>query len=495
MKKASSLLTALFLAVATSTFLTASVAANAPQNPARVIVVKKDTHEVRLVTSDTLSTKELTQAVLSDPSVEKAFPDRKGRIPRIPNEAEASIQPQVTFGQPAQVGWYEGTPVYIGIRADVAKPFIQSHTGDRGVMAFLGSGFNSSPALDAHRPDNGLWGMNFVPGKDATYLIDEVNHETRVSAQADMTLSGSSSMAFWFAKLDDNGLFFVSSIIAAQQYVLDQKTLWNASGHQAGMNFVGLNLSLGLNGDGPDLVMIRDLNHELETSGVFISMAAGNQPSITDPVYDLDQAPTANGVGSGARCISGAMTVAATDATGSQLTSFAYYGMNTVEAGAPGGGNVAVGSDGNIQGFGGSSASAPIVGAVGAELVRIGNTPLTARRQIWFTGRVTLPTDKIKGGKFIDVAAAFATPVSPEITTPHSMSFDGKQKYFTHRRQLAAHGSSDADVCVQAFSGLLMSAGDATFDGVVSGSVLPAVVDGYSKEGGDAHPRKIKVRP
>lgn len=419
----------------------------------------------------------------------------QARTFQIPRYVDAeNVQPE-QFGDPANPGWYVGTQVYSAIKADVAKPLIAAINGPDGHLAFVDTGFNPNPALASHMPPSGVWGLNFVPGKPSTYLTDDFDHGTRVASQADMVVSGDSHLKFWIAKVDDNGTVYYTAVIAALQFILDQRNLWNDSRGSSGMNFTAVNISIGFPGADTfsDITTVRDLARQLGEAGTFCAFAAGNQERVNDPVYNLDVNPEGNRGGAEvSRCVPGGVNVVGTETAGNQVSRLSYFGSQTTDIGAPAVSNIAVGADGTIHPFGGTSAASPQAAAVGAELVRSGLTPLAARRQITSTGDPSLPLNQVKGGRFLNVAAAFSTAVPASMYNVHEMATDIKPKYKSASQMLIAEGVSDSDVCAQTFGGYYRALAGG-FSGSTTGPFGGGKVLFFSKEGGTEN-RKAKVR-
>lgn len=439
------------------------------------------------VRSDTLTTEKLLKSMNNVPDVLLAMPDSIGWI----RKERTTGDPSTQDGEIATAGWFLGSQAYITVGANVVAPFIVNRpVAPRATICVIGSGLDTSIGVfQGHRPSNGVWGHSLIG--DPNDLTDVLNHETRVVSQISMVTSADPSIAVYAIKVvDDGGRAYVSDVIKAVQFVIDENRRFGP----AGFNFRGINLSLSFSGNGTDLAILRDKLNEALTSGVFSVMAAGDQADADSPVFNLDESPSANGLASGARCLYLSNAVAATSADGTQLADSSYYGPRTVPLAAPGSGNRAVGVGGVVTSFSGTSAAAPIVVGAVVELRLRQNQSRSAPSWLLRYGANDqwILEAGLKGSHLLNFGAAFLFP--PPIPTDPFVQLDGEMKYFTGENHIRVSGLTDSTACVQGYFGFIAHEDFLRFDVTLSGPPpLGNTLTVYNKRGTEAR-EKVRVK-
>lgn len=406
------------------------------------------------IRSDTLTTEKLLKSMKNVPDVLLAMPDTIGWIRQEPETGDPSTQD----GEKATAGWFLGSQAYIRVGANVAAPFIVDHPlVTRATICVIGSGLDTSvDVLEVHRPSNGVWGHSLIA--DPNDLTDVLDHETRVVSQISMVTSADPSIAVYAIKvIHDDGRAYVSDVIKAVQFVIDENMRLGPDR----INFKGINLSLSFSGNGTDLAILRDKLYEAFTAvNAFSVMAAGDRTDPESPVSNLDELPSANGLASGARCLSYGFAVAATSVDGSQLSDSSYYGPKTVQIAAPGSANRAVGVGGLVTSFGGTSAAAAIVVGAAVELrLRLGERGVIRFEASHLAsnaaGSQSTYGDELRGARLLNFGNYFLDHGPVPSFQPGVVQLAGKMKYFTDQRQLSVSGFTYSSACVQGYFGFI----------------------------------------
>ncbi|MCH3967661.1 MAG: S8 family serine peptidase [Atopobiaceae bacterium] len=309
-----------------------------------------------LITSDTLSTKELLEGLVGESGVVYAQPDYVGTVGDEVSTDESSLSsdtttaqsddeataqatgPNDTFydqqytlkgtsagGTNVQTLWaklWSGVPTSTTVDASeqVIVAVIDTgvkydHEDLRDVM------WTGGAALTAAGVDCGTYGYDFVD--DDTDPMDEAGHGTHVAGIIAATVNNATGVAGMAPNArimalragDKDGQFSTSATISAYDFLV--------SAAKAGVHVTAANNSWGgPSGDG----LLREVANDLyETYGTISVVASGNSAYDNDVVNDYPSALLTDGI----------IAVNATDSTGN-LWDFSNYGAMTTDIGAPG---------------------------------------------------------------------------------------------------------------------------------------------------------------
>ena len=203
----------------------------------------------------------------------------------------------------------------------------------------------------------------------------------------------------------------VADIVAAYDYVADQRRRWQESGGQAGALVVATNASFGLSRGrcSEDYPVWAAAYDELAELGILTAVSVANQPDNVDQLGDMP-----------ASCSSEAIVAVTNVGTDDRLHPAAAYGSVSVDLGAMGQGSYGTRPADRYGSFGSTSAAAPYVtGAIGllyatpcpALLRQVRQQPRAAAARIRQALLQTVrPNEDLTGvtvsGGTLDVAAA-----------------------------------------------------------------------------------------